>query len=610
MPKQCLFFWNTHEADGGGNLTLQAGPTPSTAILRMRLGYNNLQFGTLILTDSESQATRLTGCRVARAVITQGGGGGRWRELTIEDRRWTWQGGYSAVYGEYNIDQAGLTTVRKSVRELATICFQALNEVGYDVSVLPHDIYPPVTWDGTEPGAALQALCDDFNCLIVPTLYDTFRIVRDGQGVQPRPDPRQMDFTSGLEPPVIPKAIICEGGETHVQHDLPLEAVGLEITGTNKGKFVPVDQLSYKPTSWDKIDPTQDKAFGAITSLEARKVARKWLWRRYRIKGPFQLPLPPAALSTAIVGGRLNINARMDIANYFKIVRGKEWRVLPLRDTQLNLDATKDLDGRDAEVWGYFYLRDAANKNVLGYTQVATLPDEATNPNKLITGSLPTPAALAPLQYLKSFEIDPDSGHVIFEDPVYFKDLVAQSFVEAVIRLRTSMVIKDTESAARICQQYRAPLQSSRNTANVIRFIKEPEIALEYCSLSPTGGDPFADRNVFSNADSFVLQAQNYINNERLKLSIGIGYSTPCKGFVFDINLDGVVRTITFDVSDEGEGTTHIDYNMERPEAYLTLNELRARRMATFRLAKQAYDAKQANRRIVATRSGAPHGAQ
>lgn len=582
--KQCLFFWNGYEADGGGNLTLQADIQPSTAIIRMRLSYPVSQHGTLRLSDGTT-IRDFTNCRVIRAVIQQGGGGARWREITIEDRRWRWGQGYAAIYGEYNIDQAGQAIVQRSVRQLAALCFEALGENRYDVSVLPADIYPPTVWDGDNPATALQELIAPYAGQIATWPNDVPRVFTLTEGISPTPDERQMDFTYGLEPAVVPRAIVYEGGETYMQHDLPLEPIGRELNGSWRH----IDDLSYTPAGgWGAEDPDPNHGFMGIVDPRLRRLARLYIWRRYRIRGTFFLPYPPQLLQNRFARGYLTPTQRSQFLDYFTIDRGEEWRILPLRDKQVLVAGSTGFTGLPAEVWGFCYDLNAVNKNTLGvtgYTDIATNYPSAVNDSALITGSIPVPNALLPLQYTRPFVINPDSGHIQFDHAVFLADFIDSTRKPAVIRLRTSFTLKDTLSAARLCQQYwNFPRNSN---SDVPKLLKDSAVHFEYASATGQVGSP-SRTSLVSNQQAFIANATIRITDELQTYKVGQGYSSPYKGFVFDKPIDGVVRTIVWDVSERGEGTTHIDYNMERPEAYPTLLEIRARRQATFRLWKDA----------------------
>ena len=79
--------------------------------------------------------------------------------VTVFDRRWRWA--FGEISGQYNIRRAGKTIPKasKTPRELAALCFEALGEDRYDVSLMPNYLQPEVNWVMENPGAALESLC-------------------------------------------------------------------------------------------------------------------------------------------------------------------------------------------------------------------------------------------------------------------------------------------------------------------------------------------------------------------------------------------------------------------------------------------------------------------
>src|SRR5207244_4406849 len=99
--------------------------------------------------------------------------------LTLFDRRWKWNSGTGIngpISGSYNIrlDDDTLDPDRKRTpQQLAAICLDTMGEVGYDISQMPGNTYPPVNWDNEYPAQALQQICDQEGCRIVLQLDNT-----------------------------------------------------------------------------------------------------------------------------------------------------------------------------------------------------------------------------------------------------------------------------------------------------------------------------------------------------------------------------------------------------------------------------------------------------
>ena len=566
MSYQCAFFFAGVGADGGGSFTLSPGIEPSTAVLRFVTRYRLPQIGVLTLVHG-SRSISFRNCRIVRSVIT-GGDQGRWQEVTIVDRRWMWGDTVFRVHGEYN-RPASPKNSRTAV-QLGQLLAAQMQEVGYDVSAMARiNASVHVEWDGHNAAGELDRICQAFGMYPTLTLSDTMRVVIDGVGQGPRSTPQAMDFVLSGEAPAIPQTIVFEGGQTLIQHDLRLKPVGQEITGANRGKLVLIDDLSYTPPlGWAREDPNGFPSVAALTP-QALNVCRNTVWKLYQVAGEFTLPQPPSTIR--------NRNITRALREYFTVKQGDHWRVLPMLDRQMN--------GNAAQVLGYFALLNAPQINNSGH---GTLMDVAAdNPNydqydKLID----TIARAKPnLTHPGPFKFDETRGLIEFSSPVYFYDK-ADGYLPAPIRLRTQCPLRDPDTAALLCQQYWINT-GSPYALPFTRNIKESSAAYEYA----TDGQ--------SNETEFTQAALARLSAELLSYQIAQGASVPYKGFYFDRFIDGVIRSITFDVSEEGAGTTHVDYNMERPEAYLTLRELRLRREVTYNLFLQSELAKKRARGLI-----------
>lgn len=578
MTKQCLFYFAGREADGGGSFPLTAGVTPSLAVIRFRLSYTYNQIGSLLLTDSVTQR-EFRNCRLLRAVIQPGQGGARWRELQIYDRRWAWAEQYGGVYGAYNLDTRSLGDPRnrKTARELATLLCEAMGETGYDVSAMPSTVYPRVDWFGQNPASELEQLAKLYRCFITLTPQDTLLICREGLGETPSNDPRQMDFTYSEELPVIPKALCFEGADLLCQHDLKLAPVGMETTGASKGRLIPIDNLSYTPSGgWAKQKPDN---FQKVADLNDRAMAKQYIWRYYQITGPIQLPIPTDDFLPRNGSGKVDPSTPKAVKADFLIAAGDEWRLLPLEEDQLQ--CFKDAVTNEAlkpQVIGYFA---TGGPGINNYT---TLPAEATNYDVPIA-SVPLPKASHGLLYGDSFEVDSERGLVVFTNPVYrwskTADAVDDSaYLPARIRLRCAFPVRAKANAGKLTSQYwQSP--GSPVSVGIVKKVRNSELGFEY-GLK-TVNDAAA---LTSNASDFLVLASGVLQQEMATYAISRGYSSPWKGFIFDKKLDGVIRSIVWDVSDDGQGTTTIDYNMERPEAYLSLDYMRLARYQTASLVR------------------------
>jgi hypothetical protein len=622
VTKQCLFLWNGVEADGGGNFTLQPGEQPSSCVIRMRMGYTYPETGVLTLTDGY-QTRHFRGCRIARSVVTSSDGK-RWRELTILDRRWTWGNKLAAVYGEYNRRErfAGDVVNERSYRELASLCLDALGEKAYDVSALPHyyvtrqpgtnrkarfAIGTRVVWDGNNPADCLRQICEETGTEITLATSDTIRIVRRGESLRrPVGDPRMMDFQSSIEPPIVPRYLVHEGGHTQVQHDLPLEAVGMETDGDNAGTFVPINELSYRPTLGWSREQVSNQGFrnvGPNLGNAARKraidMARRHVYKTYRVgvtrvtdngtaTFPIPLPLPPEAIRNRSQGGRLTAQQRAQVQRYFTIQDNTErWRILPLYEELIPWTVGAAAQTNNAVVLGHWFdVRNQANRNnavpnaagvlqaINTFSDIQTHNPTAFDHSKLID-DVPTNLNTT-LSVPWGYTVDTERGLVSFEEYTYFQDLVARRHYPALIRLRASFRVRDPISAAHLSQQFW--INPGNPTAlSVTQLEKRSDNIFQYSLFGSK-----ASAKTDSNERFFVESALANLADAISRYKVRAGYSIPFRGFVFDYSPDGFVTALSLDVSEEGAGTSHVDFGTERSTVYTTLDELRTRRVSTY----------------------------
>lgn len=207
---------------------------------------------------------------------------GHFLDFVIVDRRWRWQ--FAEISGWYNRRKEDSEDIRagseKTPRELASILLDAMGETAYDVSALPDSDRPECKWEHDGAASELEKLCSDLGCEIVLRLTNNrVVIVKQGQGTA---CPILPDFLKspsvGHSNIIKPAKIAVYSGPLEVDTTWPTEAVG----ENRDGKFVPVDQLDYKPDDGFPLDPG---GWGTADKKDAEK-ARKTVWKYYRIKGP------------------------------------------------------------------------------------------------------------------------------------------------------------------------------------------------------------------------------------------------------------------------------------------------------------------------------------
>jgi hypothetical protein len=288
-PPQGLAYFPGITQIVDGEISFGVGATPSKAMLTIapQLDFT-AQIGTLVFFDGRTRI-EWPDARIDTNSFDRTSEGLIWR-LVIHDRRWRWQstGGGGAITLGANLrtdDGELIKDTELPLQEIAKECFDRMLESNYDVSVLPDAERPEILWDGALPAQCLEELVGQFGCNVVLGLDNLVRICKVGDGAQLPDTPDILTNSLSLTLQGMPPKIVAVCALDRFQVDLKLEAVGIENDG--KGTLLPIDQLSYKPTGgWD----TTAFEFNNITNKKSRALARKSVYRYYRVVFPIRVP--------------------------------------------------------------------------------------------------------------------------------------------------------------------------------------------------------------------------------------------------------------------------------------------------------------------------------
>lgn len=580
MTPQGVFLYNGIAADGACSITRSAGTTPGTIAMSFILAAPIEQFGTVEILYG-SRYVRLSDCRVVKTSVS--GGAGRMRQAVIQDRRWRWE------YATLELDR-WITR-----RELAKTCFQVLGESLVDVSAVPEDTLQ-ASYECESAATVLNTILADVGLQVAPTWDDKFRIVAIGNGVPaPTDDPRVSDATISNEKTVIPEVVCVTGSEIAFQRDLLLEPVGYEKEGDER--TVPIDELSYKPTGgWMKC------RFGSTgfreVDVKHRQLAQSTIMKVFRIVAD-KYPLPglqafrdtvsanSSELESVGYGGDLKYIEKVFSLDAIE-------RILPLNNYQISFGAYHPVPpnyrsappmvigwfyrgrskARNNRLWSTFtleFIKNSINfRNANGHPWFGSTKDiHDTFPELIYGGGLED--ASKPGDN-RSFNVDEKKGLVVFQEPVYWVEpdtsvsppgRVAKNKLPPLIYLRTSFPIRDITTGAPLRQKYFFKIQNGAR--GIARTIVDENMDFEYW-LDSNGEQS-------DSTEAFASRAMFYVNREILRHGISQSASIPMKGFVFDYNVDGAIRSITISKSDGGECTTQIDWQTERPEERITFDQ-------------------------------------
>lgn len=335
------------------------------------------------LTISDGVRTvQFTQCLLQHAVPSTDGSGMSSQSCAVADRRWKWK--YGQVSGKYNVRRRGqiLEETKRTPRELAELCFEAMGERKYDISKMPNDILPFIEWDMETPDAALDQLCQLVNSHVCLRADDTAAIYRDGEG-NDLPNIPSSSFSDGLDFGEKPGMCGVASAPFQWQVDLTMTPVGLDKDDIIK----PIDSLSYMPKGgWGPVEVTEMED----VEKKYRKIAKETVWRWYLIgrpEGMEIMPLTKEKLRSVDQFFPL-LDHQLDytrLSQEQKIARKNEGRI----------DAAA-ISRKPRQVFGVFYDEDGTGTdNVEEFTD-----DLSPLNNELKTANLSV--------YSKSFQVDND----------------------------------------------------------------------------------------------------------------------------------------------------------------------------------------------------------
>ena len=237
-----------------------------------------------------NDSMRLTGCRLA-GISERVGSGGRIWEVKLEDRRWRWQ--FGSITGHYNQRDSTGRVYEQSERtpdELIGYLTEAMGEENYSLNGVPEAARPQIDWTYENPAAALEKLCSDLGCRVMPQTDGGIAVYRVGTGDALTTN-TGLEQSGGVsyEPPPRPAKIKVVGAPTKFQVRFELEAVGMDTDGLIK----PIDDLGYTPEEgWEATIPPYFYKIDNNEDLEENNpltLARRSVFSWYRIKLPLDL---------------------------------------------------------------------------------------------------------------------------------------------------------------------------------------------------------------------------------------------------------------------------------------------------------------------------------
>lgn len=371
------------------------GFSPDVALLRFNLQSGNLPAtGELALGWLASSIT-LPNCVVDLASLRVTDDG-IYSVIKVLDRRELWKR-VVPISGEYNTLRAGNLFRQKSLQQLGTILMTALGEPTADVSALPTNIYPPVSWRCDDVVEVAEALFTEYGYTVALGFgSETVTVVKLGTGATLS----TVDMFAGsdtLDPKLTPRYMRNCFGDSVAQVRLKMEAVGLDTDGL----WYPIDDLSFAPGSgWDQTPPyTLSGAIDALTD-DQKVEANAYVRSAYRVMG----------------------------------FADGTWDVPDGTETLVSLDQILPIDGRLLETED---LRpDESYKPMRVYGKYLKLPKEKAQP------ALPELTLIGDQVVGLRYRFDGESGMLLFDEPIFYIDgsyyKPAELWIEVTIRIRSA----------------------------------------------------------------------------------------------------------------------------------------------------------------------------
>jgi hypothetical protein len=377
--------------------TQTLGFQPDVALLKCLPQATNIPASGNVTMSWAATTVVLPNCIVDLASITLTQDG-RYLRLPVMDRRERWKK-VAPISGEYNTIRVGevVGARQQTFRELGTILMTALGEPSADVSVLPTNVYPPVSWECEPVIEAAQALFEESGYSVVLGYgSEVVKVVQLGTGATLSTTNRFVGSDT-IDPKVVPRYIRNCFKPSQAQVRLMLEPVGLDTDGT----WQLIDDLSFTPGGgWERIPPYSLPGLVGLTDEQLLE-AVGYVRRAYRVKGfadgTWDLPVGTGALS-----GLTDI--------------------LPLQNRLLDTEDLRDDESRRPfRLYGkYFKTEDETGQPPIpGGTETAN--------GDRVTG--------------RSVRFDGENGLVIFEEPIW--RVFGSDYLPADLWLECTIQVRD-----------------------------------------------------------------------------------------------------------------------------------------------------------------------
>lgn len=483
---------------------------------------------------------RLPDCLVDRPRFERQANGRTLARIDILDQRWRWQR-FGQISGQWNVRRGDGSSLvpgtEKSPRELLSLCFAAMGIDRPDLSQVPNLARPYVDWDITNPAQALAQVADTVGCVVVLKPGGRVAINPIGRGKSLPQNEWLMAGHVGYDPPELTLGVEFFAGPTRYQIDAELEPVGEDLDG----EIRPLDKLSYKPAEgWESV------ALPDCLSVEAkyRDLAKKSLYRMYRVKPPKYLPGVPKK--------RENRVSTLD-------------ELLPLLPHQVEREVLPDGSHQRRPAWIYGDF----DRGGTDYTKPRKIKQVDPNLNQ-------QPQDL----YTRVFTVDRQRGIIQFAEPVFQWQTDTNDYKPQPAELRIRIAVQWRRPRLRDLQHW-STLRGRKSRTMPPLTIHRNDIALEAFIHHE-------QKKVVTNEKEVERQAKHYLDQAIASLrphEIGGASYVGLQA----IEPSGAVRQVSWSINTQGgiASRTDASVNFDDPALDISYEERRLFEKLQYSLRKQ-----------------------
>lgn len=446
--------------------------------------------------------------------------------LSLVDRRWKWAfGQLSGQFNQREWDGTILQFHQRTPQQLASLCLDTMGELGYDVSQIPNDNLPAVTWNVIPPMQALADLCDSLGCRVVLRLDGTVNICRVGVGLSLPVSNRIpiANFGQNIKPPARPDSVVIICSKNRCQVDLPLEPVVQDFSALP----VPYQQASYTPPGgWVGVIP------GVCSQIVGAPFGRA-----------YDLAINSFCLWYRIVATNLDDSVPLILPGYGPVLDFRQLTILP---DQVFRFIDNDASIRPVPAWVY---GSYVTGQVLGPYAGSGGVVPFTN-STIKFGDVPETI------WWRGFSLDPEKGLVVLNYYAYRVD-AAGNIIPAKLYLRTSVNVVSFDAWEPARYQRRKDYPDKFGTQP--QYLQHDEIEYQALPLYNAAGAVF---RVLDNSPEVNAEADYYLKAADLQFQTTDPQEIDYLG-ILPISPDGAIQQITWTVGTQTGAHTHASRNNE-----------------------------------------------